>query len=150
MCFLWVQTLGRVPVSQRKIVGVLVDGSVLSSRDIGRLTGISKFALWEALRRCWVKGLVLRSDKAVCERERLNKGRAGRPWNVRPFHLYTLKPAGVDHLQSNGHRLVAFSEAAKDPRGGNGQSKAGKILGFLKAHGDRAYFSAAASAGWSQ
>ncbi len=84
------KTLGRVPVSQRKIVGVLVDGSVLSSREIGQLTGVSKNALWEALRRCWVDGLVLRSDKPFYE-----QGRGGRPWNVRPYHLYALKPAGV-------------------------------------------------------
>ena len=91
-------------------MAVLADGSVLSSREIGQLTGVPKSALWEALRRCWGNGPVLRSDKPVYEREKLNKGRAGRPWNLRPFHLYALKPAGMDHLQSNGHRLVGFSE----------------------------------------
>ena len=122
-------------------MAVLADGSVLSSREIGQLTGVPKSALWEALRRCWGNGPVLRSDKPVYEREKLNKGRAGRPWNLRPFHLYALKPAGMDHLQSNGHRLVGFSETAKDPRGGNGQSKVRKILEFLRAHGESAYFS---------
>lgn len=122
-------------------MGVLADGGVLSSREICRLTGIPSFALWEALRRCWVKGLVLRSDKPVYERERLNKGRAGRPWNVRPFHLYALKPDGIDVVQNNGQTLVAFSESAKDPRAGKGKSKAGTIIKFLETHKDRAFFS---------
>ncbi len=133
--------MGRAPISQRKIVGVLADGSVLSSRQIGVATGLSKFALWEVLKRCWANGRVLRSDKPIYEPERLNKGRAGRSRNVRPFHLYALRPAGVDLLESNGSRLVRFSESAKDPRGGNGKSKAGKILEFLKTNKDKAYFS---------
>jgi len=133
--------LGRSPISQRKIVGVLADGSVLSARQIGVMTGLSKFALWEVLRRCWKNGLVLRSDKAIYEPERLNKGRAGSSRNVRPFHLYALRPAGVDRLESEGSVLVRFSESAKDPRGGNGKSKAGKIVEFLRTNKGKAYFS---------
>ncbi len=105
------------------------------------LTGLPRFALWEGLRRCWVKGLVLRSERAIYEPERLNKGRAGRPRNLRPFHLYALRPHGVDELRVKGSKLVRFSESARDPRGGNGKSKAQAILEFLRVHGDRAYFS---------
>ena len=36
---LWVRSMGRAPISQRKIVSVLADGSVLSSREIGKATG---------------------------------------------------------------------------------------------------------------
>ncbi len=43
--------MGRVPVSQRRIVTVLTDGSVLSAREIGKKTGLARPALWEALRR---------------------------------------------------------------------------------------------------
>ncbi len=74
-----------------------------------------------------MKGLVLRSERPVYERKRLNKGRGGRPWNVRPFHLYALKPTGIGMLQNSGRRLVSFSESAKDPRGGNGHSKTRRI-----------------------
>jgi len=114
---------------------------VLSSREIGRATGLSKFALWEALRRCWIKSLVLRSEKPFFEQERLNKGRAGRSRNLRPFHLYALRPTGVEHLDHNGTRLVTYSEAVSDARGGKGGSKAMRILNFLRSHGDEAYFS---------
>jgi len=48
----WVRTLGRNPVSQSKILSVLIDGKLLSSSQIGGLTGLPRFALWEALRRC--------------------------------------------------------------------------------------------------
>ena len=101
--------MGRLPVSQRRVLSVLVDGGFLRSRQIGGLTGIPKSALWEALKRCWVKGTVLRSELPIYEPERLNKGRAGRSWNVRPFHLYALRPHGVDELLSGSIKLVRFS-----------------------------------------
>jgi hypothetical protein len=119
----------------------LADGRVLSSREIGGVVGLSKFALWEVLRRCWIKGLVLRSEKPFFEPERLNKGRAGRSRNLRPFHLYALRPSGVERLDHNGTRLVTYSESVKDSRGGNGGSKAKRILDFLRSHGDEAYYS---------
>jgi hypothetical protein len=52
-----------------------------------------------------------------------------------------LRPAGVDQLENKGSRLVKFSDSVKDPRGGNGKSKAGRILEFLKTNSGKAYFS---------
>jgi hypothetical protein len=132
--------LGRAPVSQRRIVAVLADGSVLSSREIGKTIGLSKFALWEVLRRCWIKGLILRSEKPFYEPEKLNKGRAGRSRNLRPFHWYALRPSGIGYLDHKGTRLVAYSESAKDVRGGNGGSKSKKVLDFLRSHPEQAFF----------
>ena len=113
----------------------------MSSRQIGHEICLGKFALWEALRRCWIKGLVLRSERPFYEPERLNKGRAGRSRNLRPFHLYALRPEGVERLDHKGTKLVAYSESVRDVRGGNGGSKSKRILDFLKSHGDDAYYS---------
>ena len=76
-----------VPRTQPLIAETLSDGGVRSSREIGEITGLPKSALRECLRRCWVAGLVLQSERPLYESERLNNGRAGRPRNTRPFHL---------------------------------------------------------------
>jgi hypothetical protein len=55
--------------------------------------------------------------------------------------LYALRPAGVDLIEYQGSRLVQFSNSAKDARGGNGGSKARRILDFLLSHKDHAFFS---------
>src|SRR2546430_13254231 len=60
---------------------------------------------------------------------------------MRPYHLYGLKPASVDQIEYQGLRLVQFSTSVKDPRGGSGGSKAGKILDFLRSHKNEAFFS---------
>ncbi len=131
----------KVPATRRLILGALGDGGVRSSREVGEITGLPKSALWEGLRRCWVGGLVLRSDRPRYESERLNKGRAGRPRNTRPFHLYALRPHGVDQLEVGGRRLVAFSESPVEPGGVPRHSKAKTILEFLSPNRDRAFFS---------
>ncbi len=131
----------KPPSTQRLIAGALIDGRVRSSREIVEITGLSKPASWEGLRRCWVGGLVLRSEQPRYESERLNKGRAGRPRNTRPFHLYALRPQGVDRVDVDGRTLVAFSKSFLDARGGGSESKARSILEFLRSNSGKAFFS---------
>ncbi len=123
------------------IAEALSDGRVRSSREIGEITGLPKPALWECLRRCWVGGRVLRSERPLYKSERLNKGRAGRPRNTRPFHLYSLRPAGVDRVEVDGQALVAFSKSSVDEEGRGPRSKAQTSLEFLRSNSGKAFFS---------
>ena len=60
---------------------------------------------------------------------------------MRPFHLYMLRPEGVDDVVVGDRRYVGFSEEYLDPRGGGVISKAKRVLGFLKENSDLAFFS---------
>lgn len=85
--------------------------------------------------------MVLRTDRPVYRCERVLRGRGGSSMHTRPYHLYLLRPVGVDEVVVGGRRFVAFSEEYLDPRGGGAVSKAQRILGFLKENRDRAFFS---------
>jgi len=128
-------------VSRRRVVGALFEGTPRSVREIAAETGLSGGAAGMALSRAWRAGLVLRTAEAVCESERVFRGRAGSSNHTRPYHLYVLAPGGVDELFHEGLRLVGFKEEHLDPRGGGGASKAGRIRAFLEEHGDMAYYS---------
>ncbi|MHA1840181.1 MAG: hypothetical protein ACTSYO_09550 [Candidatus Ranarchaeia archaeon] len=74
--------------------------------------------------------------------EVVRRGRGGSSFHNRPYHLYLLRPDDLDEVVVGGRRYVGFSEEYLDPRGGGASvSKAQLILGFLKEHRDRAWFS---------
>jgi len=127
--------------SRAIIMAALVDGSPRSCREIIRETGLSRSRVYIALYRCWMRGLVLRTAKPIMSHERVLRGRGGVSQHTRPFHLYVLRPEGVDDVAVNGHRYVGFSEEYLDPRGGGGVSKASRVLGFLRDNADGAFFS---------
>jgi hypothetical protein len=113
----------------------------MSCRSIMAATGLSRSQVYMALYRCWKRGLVLRTDAPILLHERVFKGRGGTSRHLRPFHLYMLKPQGVDNVMVGGRRFVSFSEEHLDPRGGGGVSKASRVLGFLKENSGSAFFS---------
>jgi len=119
----------------------LFEGTPRCLREIVAETGLSSSAAGMALHRAWKAGLVLRTVEAVCESERVFRGRAGSSNHIRPYHLYVLAPEGVDDLVMEGYRFVGYGEEHLDPRGGGGVSKAGRVKAFLEEHGDRAYYS---------
>lgn len=127
--------------SQRLILASLSDGKPRSSRWIIKQTGLSGPAVWNALKRCWQGGLLLRTKESIYESKRVFKGRAGVGRVMRPYHLYVLRPEGVDSLRLDGHEFVKYHRKYLDVRGGGKRSKAQAILDFLKKNRDRAWFS---------
>ncbi|MGC8849250.1 MAG: hypothetical protein ACP5QI_02115 [Candidatus Bathyarchaeia archaeon] len=108
-------------------------------RDLVEATGLSGNAVWSALKRCWRKGLILRSERPFREPYRAFKGRAGVRTNLRSYHLYVKAQKGKGTLLIDGIRFVTFNEGSNVE--GPGVSKAKLILDFLANHGDRAFFS---------
>jgi DNA-binding Lrp family transcriptional regulator len=123
------------------VLGLLADGKPKSHRDVVRASGLSEPAVWQSLRRAWEKQLILRTKKLLYEPEKLFKGRAGTKRNLRAYHLYTLRPKGMDLLQVDGNEYVSFSRRYLDPRGGGVKSKAGIIREFLETNPGKAYYS---------
>jgi hypothetical protein len=122
-------------------MAALVDGNPRSCREIIQETGLSRSRVYIALYRCWKRGLVLRTARPILSHERVVRGRGGVSQHTRPFHLYVLRPNGVDDLVVDGRRYVGFSEEYLDPRGGGSVSKAKRVLDFLRDNAERAFFS---------
>ena len=139
--YLFVILMGAAGRSRAVVLGAMVDGKPMSSREIMGATGLNRNQVYKCLFRCWTRGLVLRTREALYSNERVFKGRAGVSTHTRPYHLYVLKPEGFDELELDGRRFVAFSEEHLDPRGGGGVSKSRRIREFLRENGDRAFFS---------
>lgn len=85
-------------------------------------------------------GSGLEDCEAIYEHERAFGGRGCASQNTRPFHLYILKPEGVESVEVEGRRFVGYAREHMDHRGG-GVSKAQRILDFLVEHRDEAFFS---------
>jgi len=83
----------------------------------------------------------LRTREPIFESKRVFRGRAGFGRVMRPYHLYVLRPEGVDSLRVGGREFVKYRREFLDVRGGGRGSKAKAILGFLEKNGDRAWFS---------
>jgi len=132
--------MGRLGRSRNAILTTLASGGSLSYREIMAETGLSHGQVNNALHRCWRGGLVLRTRVPIHSRELVFRGRGGVSQHNRPFHLYMLRPDGVDDVVVEGRRYVGFSEEYLDPRGG-GVSKAQRVLGFLRENRDGAFFS---------
>jgi len=84
---------------------------------------------------------VLRTEKPIYEHERIFKGRGRISRNIRSYHLYVLRPEGVDSIVLDDRRFVKYGKEHLDVRGGGKKSKAQRILEYLRKHGDQAFFS---------
>ena len=133
--------MARPTSSRNSVLGVLADGKPKSHRDVLTATDLTESGVWQALRRAWENDLVLRTKKPLYEPEKLFKGRAGIRRNLRSYHLYMLKPKGVDRLQLKGQEYVSYSKRYLDVRGGGARSKARIIQEFLQKNREKAFFS---------
>lgn len=133
--------MGRYQPSRSLILSILSDGSPKSSRGILESSNLTEGQVYNSLLLSWKRGLILRTPKPLYQQERVFKGRAGTSRHTRPYHLYILKPEGVDSVEIKGNRFVGFSQEYLDPRGGGKISKAQRILSFLQKNGDEAFFS---------
>lgn len=109
--------MGRLGRSRNAILAALARGGSLSYREIMAETGLSHGQVNNALHRCWRGGLVLRTSVPIHSRELVFRGRSGVSLHNCPFHLYMLRPYGVDEVVVEGRRYVGFLEEFLDPRG---------------------------------
>jgi len=123
------------------ILAVLSDGKPRSHREIVKESGLGYGVVGVNLYRGWKSGQILRTISPLYVSEKVFKGRAGSSRTTRPYHIYTMKPDGVDSLHQDGLEFVAFDEEHLDVRGGGGKSKAQRVLDFLEENRDRAWFS---------
>ncbi|MFQ6077456.1 MAG: hypothetical protein ACE5Z5_15230, partial [Candidatus Bathyarchaeia archaeon] len=133
--------MGEYRPTRDLVLSVLSDGVPRSCRELVEETGSSRSQVYSCLFRCWRRGLVLRTEKTVYEHERVFKGRAGVSSHTRPYHLYLLRPEGLDSAVVEGRRYVSYSKEHLDPRGGGKTSKAQRVLDFLRENRDEAFFS---------
>jgi biotin operon repressor len=119
------------------IIGLLSDGQPKSLRSISKQTGIPSDAVEACLGRLFHDGRLLRSAQPLRKRQIQPKGRAGLASNLRSYHLYMLRPKGVDSLEASDIRFVPY----RDPTGIPRTSKCSKIRAFLETNVGKAYFS---------
>lgn len=124
-----------------KILALLSDGQSWSHREIVKESGLNNSSAGVALYRGWKSCLFLRTAKPFTESVKVFKGRAGTSRTMRPYHLYLLKPEGVDSLHLDGVDFMSYDEQYLDARGGGSKSKASRVLEFLEANRERAWFS---------
>ena len=84
---------------------------------------------------------MLRTEKPIYEHERIFKGRGGVSQNIRSYHLYVLRPEGVDSIVLDDRGFVKYGKEHLDVRGGGKKSKAQRILEYLRKHRDQAFSS---------
>jgi len=133
--------MGKYQPSRELVLSALGDHRPKSNREIVEATGLSQSSVYNALALCWRRGLVLRTAQPLYEHERIFKGRGGLTQTTRPYHLYLLKPEGVDSTVVDGHRFVSYDPKYLDARGGGKVSKAQRILRFVQSHANKAFFS---------
>ena len=93
--------------TRARILDALADGEPRSCRKIIRFTGLGKDQIYKAVHRAWRSGYILRTREPRTEWEHVNDGRAGkRPGHLRPYHLYLLKPEGLDELKIGGEHTL--------------------------------------------
>lgn len=85
-----------------RLLAVLADGRPRGVKELIEATGLSSRSIWNDLTRCWEKGLILRCDGSLKERERVFRGRAGSTNNLRNYYLYVLWPRGANSIQIEG------------------------------------------------
>ncbi len=135
-----IQTSRPAPTQQR-ILSILADGKPRSHREIVDKSRLSEAETWQALRRAWEAGRLLRTRNPNRESQQIFKGRGGLSRNQRSYHLYILRPQKRSSLQVKDYEFVSFDPDYLDPRGGGTKSKARRILEYLRNYSHKAFFS---------
>ncbi|MFC1803989.1 hypothetical protein ACFL0D_08515 [Thermoproteota archaeon] len=127
--------------TQDKILVSLSEGVPLTSNQIVQKTGLTKHSAWSTLKRCWENGLILRSQKPIFESKKKFRGRKGYRTNTRSYYKYIINSANRDKLTFDGTIYINYSDDHIDPRSARKESKAQRVLKFLREKSDSAYFS---------
>jgi hypothetical protein len=92
------------------------------------------------LRRLWQVGVLLRTEKPSREHQAVFRGKAGSTRNLRSYHLYVLRPKGLDALVLEGKRFTRHDGQLQKSRP-FGKSKAKVVLEYVQKGRDRAFYS---------
>ena len=113
-----------------RILAILSDGRPRSCREIVEETGLSQASVLSALRRCWEKGLVLRSQRPLRRPYKRMRGRAGISVNLRSYYLYTIKRDIFirPHMALNGKIPAEVANIDLDLEGNKWLSLIGKSV----------------------
>ena len=121
------------PLSVR-VYSFLVSNGVASLRDIYKTLGEKPSEVDDCLRRLWKKDFILRTREPTFETS--SKGRGGIVGFTRAINYYVM---------NNGHEIpanfVRYEDRKKDSRSRDVESKASKVLSFLKENKDKAFYS---------
>ncbi len=115
--------LVNVDKSRSLFLAALGDHRPWSAREVVKAAGLGESAVYGVLSRCWMGGFVFRTEKLIYVHERIFEGRGGVAQNTRPYHLYVLRPEGVDSLLLDG-RLFKYVKEYLDVCGGGRRSSA--------------------------
>jgi DNA-binding MarR family transcriptional regulator len=119
-----------------RVYNFIVSNGTASLRDIYCGLGENPHRVDQCLKRLWKNGLILRTREPSFEFETSSKGRAGVVGNTRAINHY---------IVNKGHELsadfVKYEDRKKDGRSNRNESKARKILEFLKNNCDKAFYS---------
>ena len=125
--------------SQRKVIAVLSDGKPRSHVSVVKESGLGYRVVEAVLKRLWELGFILRTEKPIREHQEIFRGKAGLKRNLRSYHLYLLRPKGVDLLVLDGHRFLRYRRERK--RKPQIKSKSQLVFDFLRKNKDRAFYS---------
>jgi len=125
--------------SQRKVIAVLSDGKPRSHVTVVKESGLGYRVVEAVLKRLWELGFILRTEKPIREHQEIFRGKAGLKRNLRSYHLYLLRPKGIDLLVLDGYRFLRYRKEPK--RKSPVKSKAQLVLDFLRKNKDRAFYS---------
>jgi len=87
------------------------------------------------LKRLWRKGMVLRTKQPIFLKEKINRGRNGLVNHVRAVNFYGFNNGKL------GYEFVEYENKMKDGRDKGIESKATRILIFLKENKNKAFYS---------
>jgi len=119
-----------------RIYDFLVSNGPASLRDIYEALDESPSSVGCCLRRLWKRDFVLRTRQPAFEFETCHKGRAGIVGHTRAVNHYV-----VNDGREIPCRFVSYDERKKDGRSRDVESKASKILNFLRENKDKAFYS---------
>jgi len=119
-----------------RVYNFLVSNGVVCLRDVYEALGEEPGRVDDCLRRLWKKNLILRTREPTFEFENSHRGRAGLIGYTRAINYY---------FANNGHEIpstfVSYEDRKKDGRSREVESKASKVLNFLKEKKDNAFYS---------
>jgi hypothetical protein len=128
--------LSRPFTSRDKLLCLLRDGKPRCTREVREELDLTDKAAETAWHRYWKTGLLLRSERPLCERNDKFVGRSSKTYNTRVFYLYSLATDHYDETVINNIRFLTYTKTPKMKR----ENKSQLILAFLRENADRAFY----------